>query len=42
MVEAVTQEMLRNYSQCLTLSGGLIGGAGLKPEFIDIVHCKEN
>ena len=24
------------------IDGGLIGGAGLKPEFIDIVHCKEN
>lgn len=23
------------------IDGGLIGGAGLKPEFIDIVHCKE-
>ena len=23
------------------IDGGLIGGAGLKPEFVDIVHCKE-
>ncbi len=42
MVEAVTQEMLRNYFSMPNIDGGLIGGAGLKPEFIDIVHCKEN